>query len=53
MDSAGWFDRNVSADCLLDRVLGGEITLAAGEAAEPFIDADGAQDAAATGVRNG
>ncbi|CUU54042.1 Uncharacterized conserved protein YbjT, contains NAD(P)-binding and DUF2867 domains [Parafrankia irregularis] len=37
---ASWFNQNFHEDFLLDSVRAGEIALPAGDAAEPFVDAD-------------
>jgi uncharacterized protein YbjT (DUF2867 family) len=43
---SSWFAQNFSESFLLEPVLGGEIALPAGAAAEPFIDADDIADIA-------
>jgi len=43
---ASWFDQNFSEGEFLDMVLAGEITLPAGDVAEPFIDANDIADVA-------
>lgn len=42
----GWFSQNFSESFLLDSVLAGEIALPAGDAVEPFVDADDIADVA-------
>ena len=41
-----WFSQNFSEDYLLDAVLSGEVALPAGDAPEPFVDADDIADVA-------
>ncbi|MFI7575440.1 sugar nucleotide-binding protein [Micromonospora sp. NPDC049497] len=43
---ASWFHQNFSENFLLDPVRAGEIVLPAGDAAEPFVDADDIADVA-------
>ncbi|QSB16798.1 NmrA family transcriptional regulator [Natronosporangium hydrolyticum] len=43
---ASWFNQNFSENFLLESVLGSEIALPAGNAAEPFVDADDIADVA-------
>ena len=43
---ASWFDQNFSEGEFLDMVLAGEITLPAGDIAEPFVDVDDIADVA-------
>ena len=43
---ASWFNQNFSEGEFLDMVLAGDITLPAGEMAEPFVDADDIADVA-------
>jgi hypothetical protein len=43
---ASWFNQNFGENFLLESVLAGEIILPAGEAAEPFVDADDIADVA-------
>lgn len=43
---ASWFNQNFSEGAFIDMVLGGAITLPAGDTAEPFVDADDIADVA-------
>ncbi len=43
---ASWFSQNFSEGAFLDMVLGGMVSLPAGDVAEPFIDADDIADVA-------
>ncbi len=43
---ASWFNQNFSEGAFLEMVLSGEITLPAGDIAEPFVDADDIADVA-------
>ena len=43
---ASWFNQNFSEGEFLDMVLGGAITLPAGDVPEPFVDADDIADVA-------
>ncbi len=43
---SSWFNQNFSENFLIDSVLSGEIALPAGDAAEPFTDADDIADVA-------
>ena len=47
---ASWFNQNFSEGEFLDMVLAGDITLPAGEMAEPFVDADDIADVAAAAL---
>lgn len=48
-----WFNQNFSEDFLLEPVLSGEIALPAGDAAEPFVDADDIADVAVAALTDG
>ena len=43
---ASWFNQNFSEGAFIDMVLGGAITLPAGDTAEPFVDVDDIADVA-------
>lgn len=45
-----WFDQNFSESFLLDPVLAGDIAIPAGDAVEPFVDADDIADVAAAAL---
>jgi len=47
---SSWFAQNFSESFLLEPVLGGEIALPAGTAAEPFVDADDIAEVAVTAL---
>lgn len=47
---ASWFNQNFSEGAFIDMVLGGAITLPAGDQVEPFVDADDIADVAVTAL---
>lgn len=50
---SSWFAQNFSENFLLEPVLGGELALPAGTAAEPFVDADDIADVAVAALMEG
>jgi uncharacterized protein YbjT (DUF2867 family) len=47
-----WFAQNFSENYWLEEILGGELTLPAGEVPEPFVDADDIADVAVAALTN-
>ena len=48
---ASWFNQNFSEGAFIDMVLGGAITLPAGDQVEPFVDVDDIADVAVAALR--
>ncbi len=50
---ASWFNQNFSEGAFIDMVLGGTITLPAGDQVEPFVDVDDIADVAVAALSEG